>query len=177
MDWFETPRPTEVRQYIHEALIFLVSIHAQVTTTSRALLERTLAALIVEIVNEALQCFRQISRFGMGGVLRVRQAFQINVSLMIVKATLEIEFMHQTIVRYVNKPASNTFTEIYTTISKAYQRRPGADGDLQRELDGVKRTLRETRRVTAIEYLCFKAPRKKKGNDTAGAASEASSAA
>lgn len=85
--------------------------------------------------------------------------------------------MHQTIVQYVNKPASNTFTEIYTTISKAYQRRPGADGDLQRELDGVKRTLHETRRVTAIEYLCFKAPRKKKDNDTAGGGiSEASSA-
>lgn len=83
--------------------------------------------------------------------------------------------MHQTIVQYVNKPASNTLTEIYTTISKAYQRRLGADGDLQRELDGVKRTLHETRRVTAIEYLCFKAPRKKKDNDTAGS-SEASSA-
>lgn len=93
-----------------------------------------------------------------------------------VKATLEIEFMHQTIVQYVNKPASNTFTEIYTTISKAYQRRPGADGDLQKELDGVKRTLHETRRVTAIEYLCFKAPRKKKDNDAAGGTSEASSA-
>ena len=84
--------------------------------------------------------------------------------------------MHQTIVQYVNKPASNTLTEIYTTISKAYQRRPGTDSDLQRELDGVKRTLHETRRVTSIEYLCFKAPRKKKDNDTAGGTMDASSA-
>ena len=71
VDWFETPRPTEVRQYIHEILISLVAIHAQVSATSRALLERTLAAIIVEIVNDALQCFRQISKFGMGGMLRV----------------------------------------------------------------------------------------------------------
>ena len=71
VDWFETPRPTEVRQYIHEILISLVAIHAQVSATSRALLERTLAALIEEIVNEALLCFQKISRFGMGGMLRV----------------------------------------------------------------------------------------------------------
>lgn len=71
VDWFETPRPTEVRQYIHEILISLVAHHAQVSATSRALLERTLAALIVEIVTEALECFRQISKFGMGGMLRV----------------------------------------------------------------------------------------------------------
>ena len=85
VDWFETPRPTEVRQYIHEILISLVAIHAQVSATSRALLERTLAALIVEIVNEALLCFRQISRFGMGGMLRVCpiSASQIVVSLII----------------------------------------------------------------------------------------------
>ena len=90
VDWFETPRPTEVRQYIHEILISLVAIHAQVSATSRALLERTLAALIVEIVNEALLCFRKISRFGMGGMLRVCHisAPQIEVTLMICQGDL-----------------------------------------------------------------------------------------
>lgn len=67
--------------------------------------------------------------------------------------------MHQTVVHYVNEPASKTLTEIYTTISKAYSGRQGAD--LQRELNGVKQTLVETRRITAIEFRCFRKPKDK----------------
>lgn len=51
--------------------MYLVEVHAQVSSTSRNLLERTLAALISEVVNEALICFKQVRRFGMGGMLRV----------------------------------------------------------------------------------------------------------
>jgi len=147
MDWYETPRPTEVRSYMYEALMFLVGIHAHVSRVARPLLERTISSLVEDMSREALTCFRQIRRFGMGGMLR---------------ATLEIEFMHQVLAQYVTPSASSTLTEIYTTISAAYSRKGGADGkdQLQRELDGVKKTLHDSRRATAIEFLCFKAPRK-----------------
>ncbi|OCH93951.1 hypothetical protein OBBRIDRAFT_789821 [Obba rivulosa] len=140
MDWYETPQPKEIRPYMYEILMYLVSVHAQVTAAAAPLLERTLNALVEDIAEEALRCFRQVKRFGMGGMLR---------------ATLEIEFMHQTLSRYVTSSADHTLSEIYTKISQAYARRPG-DENLQAHLDGVKKTLADTRRATARQFLCFK---------------------
>ncbi|KAJ7096741.1 exocyst complex component sec5 [Mycena belliarum] len=140
MDWYDTPQPTEIRPYMFEALIYLVSVHAQVSSISEALLTRTLTALVEALAAEAFRCFKQVPRFGMGGMLR---------------ATLEIEFMHQTLGRYVSAEAAKQLGELYTNISKAYAKRPGDEG-LQGSLDGVKRTLSDTRRATGIEFLCFR---------------------
>jgi len=52
--------------------MYLVSIHAQVSAVAEPLLERTLSALVDDLANEALLSFRQVKRFGMGGMLRVR---------------------------------------------------------------------------------------------------------
>lgn len=57
---------------MYETLMYLVSIHAQITSASDALLERSLSYLVVQLADEALRCFRQVKRFGMGGMLRVR---------------------------------------------------------------------------------------------------------
>ncbi|KAF8801103.1 exocyst complex component sec5 [Phlegmacium glaucopus] len=140
MDWYETPQPTEIRPYMYETLIYLVSVHAQICSVAEQLLDRTLNAIVEELASEALQCFRQVKRFGMGGMLR---------------ATLEIEFMHQTLGRYVSSSAAKTLSELYNKISQAYARRPG-DENLQSNLDGVKKILAETRRATGIEFLCFR---------------------
>lgn len=51
--------------------MFLVSTHAQVSSVAETLLDRTLNALVDELAEEALRCFRQVKRFGMGGMLRV----------------------------------------------------------------------------------------------------------
>jgi len=140
MDWYETPQPTEIRPYMYETLIYLVGIHAQVTSAAEPLLDRTLSTLVNELAEEALRCFRQVKRFGMGGMLR---------------ATLEIEFMHQTLGRYVTPSAAKTLSDLYNKISQAYSRRSG-DENLQSNLDGVKKTLADTRRATGIEFLCFR---------------------
>ncbi|CAE6493342.1 unnamed protein product [Rhizoctonia solani] len=139
---------TEVRAYIYEALTYLVQIHAQISEVARPVLDRTLNAIVDQIVQDALGFFRQVKRFGMGGMLR---------------ATLEIEFFHQTLMRFCTPAALKTLTEIYETISRAYHRKPGQTEDLQQELDGVKKTLNDTRRATQIEFLCFKVPKKDKG--------------
>ena len=55
-----------------EVLWYVVSVHAQVSSAAEVLLDRTLNALVNELAEEALRCFRQIKRFGMGGMLRVR---------------------------------------------------------------------------------------------------------
>lgn len=69
--YFAGPPVTEVRAYIYEILMSLVETHAQVSSIATVLLERTMNALVEELTKEALTCFRQIRRFGMGGMLRV----------------------------------------------------------------------------------------------------------
>ncbi|KIY47316.1 hypothetical protein FISHEDRAFT_74769 [Fistulina hepatica ATCC 64428] len=165
MDWYETPQPTEIRPYMYETLMFLVGVHAEVTRVAEPLLERVFTYLVDELSNEAHRCFRQVKRFGMGGMLR---------------ATLEIEFMHQTLGRYVTPPAAKTLSDLYNKISQAYARRPG-DENLQASLDGVKKTLADTRRATGIEFLCFRpaksASRKAKEGESSRKGKEGASAA
>ena len=76
--------------------------------------------------------------------------------------------MHQTLSRYVTPSAADTLSKLYNKISQAYTRKSG-DENLQMHLDGVKKTLAETRRATGIEFLCFRQS-KAKSNST-GAAS------
>ena len=61
----------EIRPYMYETLIAIVSVHAQVCSIVEQLLDRTLNAIVEEVATEALRCFRQVKRFGMGGMLRV----------------------------------------------------------------------------------------------------------
>ncbi|KAF8886545.1 exocyst complex component sec5 [Infundibulicybe gibba] len=125
MDWYETPQPTEIRPYMYEVLIFLVGVHAQISGIAEHLFDRALNALVDELADESLRCFRQVKRFGMGGMLR---------------ATLEIEFMHQTLGRYVTPAAAKTLSELLLA--------QAGDENLQANLDGVKKILAETRRAT-----------------------------
>jgi len=127
-----------------------VSAHAEVSRVAEPLLDRTLNALVEDLAEEALRCFRQVKRFGMGGMLR---------------ATLEIEFMHQTLSRYVTPSAAKTLSDLYNKISQAYARRAG-DENLQNNLDGVKKTLAETRRATGIEFLCFRQTKERTGGSS-----------
>lgn len=57
---------------MYETLMYLVEVHAHVSSVAKPLLDRTLNALVEEVADEALRCFRQVQRFGMGGMLRVR---------------------------------------------------------------------------------------------------------
>jgi exocyst complex component 2 len=60
---------------MYETLMYLVSIHAEVSRVAELLLDRILNALVEELAEEALRCFRQVKRFGMGGMLRVSDGF------------------------------------------------------------------------------------------------------
>jgi len=142
----------EIRPFMYQILMYLVSTHAEVNRVADTLLDRILNALVEELAEEALRCFRQVKRFGMGGMLR---------------ATLEIEFMHQTLSRYVSSSAAKTLSDLYNKISQAYSRRAG-DENLQNNLDGVKKTLAETRRATGIEFLCFRQTKERIAGSSGG---------
>ncbi|GAA5873213.1 hypothetical protein JCM3774_000083 [Rhodotorula dairenensis] len=144
VDWYEADKPKEVHQFIYDALLSLVLVHAQVSATARPLVPRTLGALVEELAQVALDAFSKVERFGMGGMLQ---------------ATLEIEFMHQTLSQHVSPRADQTLQSIYKIISQSYYRRPDSSAqELQAELEGLKRTLVASRRATALQFLCFRRP-------------------
>ncbi|BGO96556.1 Exocyst complex component SEC5 [Rhodotorula toruloides] len=146
VNWYEADKPTEVHPFIYDALLSLVLVHAQVSATARPLVSRTLGSLVEELANVALEAFSKVERFGMGGMLQ---------------ATLEIEFMHQTLSQHVSPLADQTLQSIYKTISQSYYRRPNSSAqELQQELEGLKRTLVASRRATALQFLCFRRPSK-----------------
>ena len=61
----------EVGSYVYEVLLALVQVHAQVSLIAKPLLERTLGTLLEEIARVALESFKQVDQFGMGGMLSV----------------------------------------------------------------------------------------------------------
>ncbi|KAM0755622.1 hypothetical protein T439DRAFT_295613 [Meredithblackwellia eburnea MCA 4105] len=148
VNWYEAPKPTEVHPFIYDALLSLVLVHAQVSETARPLVARTLGALVEELAKVALEAFSKVERFGMGGMLQ---------------ATLEIEFMHQTLSQHVSQLADETLQSIYRTISQAYYRRPtpNSSNELQQELEALKRTLVASRRATALQFLAFRKVRER----------------
>lgn len=143
VDWARLPRPSEVHPFIYEALLALVQVHAQVQSVAKALVSRTITSLLESLTDVVLDSFRKVPRFGMGGMLQ---------------ATLEIEFVHQTLSAFVSPKAEENLKATYDVISSKYQQHRGSkdDGDLQKELEGVKKTLLASRKTTALEFLCFR---------------------
>ncbi|KAJ2955817.1 hypothetical protein NQZ79_g8250 [Umbelopsis isabellina] len=147
IDWYNISKPTEVHPFVYEALMSMVMVHSQVTGVSKSLVYRTLSALLENMATDCLESFRQVERFGMGGMLQ---------------ATLEIEFMHQTLSQFVTPHASEILQQIYQTIEQAYDPKQQHAGNLQNELSSVKKLLVDSRKSTVVQYLCFKQIKERK---------------
>lgn len=156
IDWETVSRPSGVQPFIYEALLALVQVHAQVQSVTKPLVNRTITTLLERLALVILDTFKRIPHIGMGGMLQ---------------ATLEIEFVHQTLSAFVSPSAEGTLKQIYSVIS---EKSGGGSGEsqevLQRELEGVKKTLVASRKATALEFLCFRRSSSSGSGTAAGAA-------
>lgn len=130
-----------MQPYVHQALLALVATHAQISSTAPAILPRVMSALVESFAADLLSSFRKISSFNMGGMLQ---------------ATLEVEFLHQTLGSNVSKQAGDTLQAVYGTIEKAYT----GSGGVDLELGKVKGLLQKSRASTKYVYYCFRSGRK-----------------
>jgi len=150
---------TGIRPYLLKDLLFLVHVHSQVNGIAAGLVDRVLQALLYELGTILLECLKRVPRLGMGGMLKVRNDVPVQVFAKLIpcrlQATLEVEFLHQTLLQYVTEPAAAILNEIYSVISQAYSRRAG-EGELERELEDLKKVLYDCRRATGVEFVCFK---------------------
>ncbi|KAI9248099.1 exocyst complex component Sec5-domain-containing protein [Sporodiniella umbellata] len=126
IDWFSIPKPQEVHPFVYESLMTLVTIHSEISSVTKQLVKRALSRFLETMAKDCLDSFKQVKRFGMGGMLQ---------------ATLEIEFMHQTLSQYVTPDASATLQNIYQTIERAYDPEQQSSENIKLELGNVKELL------------------------------------
>jgi exocyst complex component 2 len=144
-DWEPKPseKPKEVKPYVCDALLNLVLIHTQVSTTTSSLTSQVLSYLLEQISRELLEAFRTRSRFSLAALMQ---------------ATLDVEFVAQTLSQYTTDRAGQLQSEIYQVLDS------GTDNDarvkLQKELPEMRAVLKRLREGSKSEFACFRKPRR-----------------
>ena len=139
-DWLPpTSRPSAVQPYIYEALLLLVYVHTEVSTTAAPLTNQILSHLLEQMSLAFLDAFKQRSSYPLAGLMQ---------------ATLDVEFVAQTLSQYTTKQAGDTQSEIYIQLDQGTT--PDASKRLQGELPEMRQVLKRLREGTRSEFLCFK---------------------
>lgn len=136
-------RPREVRPYVYEGLLSVVLIHTQVATTTTTLTAQVMSYILEQFSRELLAAFSQRPSFNLPALMQ---------------ATLDIEFVAQTLSLYTTDRASEIQSQIYQQLDK------GTDDisrqKLQSELPGMRGVLKMLREASRSEFACFRRPKK-----------------
>jgi exocyst complex component 2 len=130
----KTNRPTDARPYVYTLLLGLVLVHSEVSTTTSPLTSPILKHLLEKYLISFFEAFKQRQRYTLSALMQ---------------ATLDVEFLAQTLSNYTTEKASGTQSEIYVQLDKL------TDNDarikLQQELVELKATLKKLREGTKTE--------------------------
>jgi exocyst complex component 2 len=141
--WGVSPKPAEVRPYVYEALLSLVLVHTQVSTTAPTLTTPVLSFLLEQTSRELLEAFKQRPKYNLGALMQ---------------ATLDVEFVAQSLSQYTSERAGSLQSEIYALLDNRTD--DVARAKLQGELPGMRDVLKKLRDLSRNEFACFKKPRK-----------------
>lgn len=167
-DWEpSTERPEQVRPYVYNAMLTMVLVHTEISTTipssvsiaSRtspnapfSLLATVLTHLLSKISSSLLAAFRARSSFSLAALMQ---------------ATLDTEFIAQTLALYATEEASNVQSQIYVELDRRTTNE--ARTKLQAELGEMRVVLKKLRDRTKGEFACFKKPRSAGGSSKSSA--------
>ena len=132
-------RPTEIRPYIYTALLTLVLVHTQVSTTAASLTNQVLSFLLEQCSSHLLHAFKKRSRYSLAALMQ---------------ATLDVEFVAQTLSQYTSTKAGELQSQIYLELDKGTD--DNARKRLQKELPEMRRVLKSLRDGSRAElYVCL----------------------
>ena len=144
----------DVRPYCYQILLSFVIVHAQVCEISTSIVRRVIRELLSVLVQDLLNCHRRVDGFSLGGMLQVRHCR--NHSCSYIKATLETEFLHQSLKSYETPLISSSIKLIYDTLEhgriKSTQDSANAMSEM---LQKVKVLIGNARKSTGAQFLCF----------------------
>ncbi|MBN3309213.1 EXOC2 protein, partial [Amia calva] len=72
-DWKDCLLPTGVRNYLKEALVNIITVHAEVFTVSKELVPRVLSRIVEAVSEEMSRLMQCVSSFSKNGALQVRR--------------------------------------------------------------------------------------------------------
>ncbi|KAK5944506.1 Exocyst complex component S5 [Knufia obscura] len=150
----KTTRPDQVSPYVYASLMVLVNIHTEVSTTVM-LPGATTSTLLHEILSYLLENMSQALLDG----FKERKPNRYSLAALI-QATLDTEFIAQTMSQYASKKVGEIQNEIYVELDKRTTN--DARADLQKELGVMRGVLKKLRESSRNSFGCFKRARSDK---------------
>ncbi|KAG5926208.1 hypothetical protein E4U42_003529 [Claviceps africana] len=144
-DWAPEPdtRPTTAKPYVYELLLSLVLVHSQVSTTAPSLTTQVLSFLLEQTSLHLLDAFSRRPRYSLESLMQ---------------ATLDVEFIAQTLSQYTTDRASELQSQIYQELDGRTDN--DARARLQSELPDMRSVLKKLREASKNEFACFKRPKR-----------------
>ncbi|KAM6533365.1 Exocyst complex component S5 [Fusarium falciforme] len=136
-------RTQTAKPYVYEALLSLVLVHSQVSTTAPALTFEVLSFLLEQTSVQLLEAFRRRPRYSLEALMQ---------------ATLDVEFVAQTLSHYTSERASELQSQIYQELDARTDNE--ARARLQGELGEMRNVLKRLRDASKNEFACFRKPKR-----------------
>ena len=153
-DWApRSGRPDQVQPYVYSAMMILVNVHTEVSTTVSN--SGSSGSLLSEILSYLLE---KVSQALLDGFKERRPNMYTLPALM--QATLDTEFIAQTMSQYSTKPAGDIQGQIYMELDKRSTN--DARAGLQKELVEMRIVLKKLREQSRNSFGCFKKQRSDK---------------
>lgn len=160
-DWPPTSpndKPREVKPYVYEALLSLVLVHSQVSTTAASLTNQVLSHLLEHSSRELLEAFKLRPRYNLSALMQ---------------ATLDVEFVAQTLSQYITDKSTEIQSQIYQELDSRTDNE--ARAKLPTELPEMRNVLKRLRESSKNEFACFRKPRRRDAAQGGGGRGDTSS--
>ncbi|XP_062308401.1 exocyst complex component 2 [Osmerus eperlanus] len=130
-DWRDCLPPTGVRNYLKEALVNIITVHAEVFTVSKELVPRALSHLVEAVAEEMSRLMQCVSSFSKNGALQAR---------------LELCALRDAVGSYLTSESNASFKQAVEALP---QLQSGADKKLLEEL------LNKFKSSMHLQLTCF----------------------
>uniref|UniRef100_A0A8D0HNH9 Exocyst complex component 2 n=1 Tax=Sphenodon punctatus TaxID=8508 RepID=A0A8D0HNH9_SPHPU len=132
-DWKDCLIPTGVRNYLKEALVNIIAVHAEVFTVSKELVPRVLSKVVEAVADELSRLMQCVSSFSKNGALQAR---------------LEICALRDAVAVFLSSESNSSFKQALEALP---QLSSGADKKLLEEL------LNKFKSSMQLQLTCFQA--------------------
>uniref|UniRef100_A0A671VY73 Exocyst complex component 2 n=1 Tax=Sparus aurata TaxID=8175 RepID=A0A671VY73_SPAAU len=130
-DWRDCQPPTGVRNYLKEALVNIITVHAEVFTVSKDLVPRVLSRIVESVADEMCRLMQCVSSFSKNGALQAR---------------LELCALRDAIAAYLNSESNSSFKLALDALPQLHS---GGDKKLLEEL------LNKFKSSMQLQLTCF----------------------
>ncbi|KAK4955829.1 Exocyst complex component S5 [Elasticomyces elasticus] len=152
-------RPVNAKNYVYDVLNALVLVHSEVSTTATGMTNQILSYLLEQSSINLLESFKKAhTHYSLPALMQ---------------ATLDVEFLAQTLNNYTTERASEVQSQIYLALDERTD--DDARKRLQGELPEMRAVLKKLREGTKLQFGCFK--RERRGREGRGGAAASGSTA